>query len=174
MPAWLVAYQRLNDVVQALVTILAMAIVAFVVAALFGGSVVRYFTGIGYDWVLELPPQLLPWLVFPMTGVLLRRDQHVTVDVLPAYVEAPYLVYVRIFAFSVSALGCAIFTYAGTDALIFFIGLGQMAQTEISFPLWYLYLSFPVGFGLAANFCLEALLLELHARHVRRSLPLSE
>lgn len=174
MPAWLGVYQRINDVLQATIVALSMAIVAFFVVALFGGSVVRYFTGTGYDWVLELPPQLMPWLVFPMIGVLLRRDRHVTVDVLPAYVHAPYLLYVRLFAFTVSALGCLLFAYAGVDALIFFIDLGQTATTEISFPLWYLYLSFPVGFALAANFCLEALLLELHNRHVRRSLPLTE
>ena len=45
----------------------------------------------------------------------------------------------------------------------FFRQLNEMSTTEISYPVWYLYLSFPVGFALAANFCLDALLREFVA-----------
>ena len=167
-------YGRINDAISRCIIWLAQAIVAFVVLALFGGSVVRYFTGTGYDWVLELPPQLMPWLVFPMIGVLLRREQHVTVDALPAFLSGSKLAALRLFALAVSLFGCLFFAYAGADALAFFIELGQVAQTEISFPLWYLYLSFPFGFALAANFCLEALLHQYLAGDGAHPAPLTE
>jgi TRAP-type C4-dicarboxylate transport system permease small subunit len=47
---------------------------------------------------------------------------------------------------------------------MFFRQLGQMSTTEIEFPLWVLYTSYPLGFALAANFALESLLLELAGR----------
>jgi TRAP-type C4-dicarboxylate transport system permease small subunit len=49
----------------------------------------------------------------------------------------------------------------GVKTVLFFRQLGQVSTTEIEFPLWVLYTSYPLGFLFAANFALESLLCEL-------------
>lgn len=158
------AYHRFNDYLASAITWFAIAILALVVLVLIYGAVSRYTTGMGYDWVLDMPPRAMPWLVFPMVGVLLRKNGHVTVDVLPTLIARRYLTLLRATGLTISLAACVAFAMAGTEAVQFFQRLNQMSTTEIRYPIWYLYLSFPVGFILAANFCLDALLTELTGR----------
>ena len=53
------------------------------------------------------------------------------------------------------------FAVFGVRTVLFFRQLGQVSTTEFEFPLWMLYALYPIGFALAANFCLESLLREL-------------
>lgn len=155
------AYRKLNDVLAMIVTVWCSLIVAFCVLALFGGAVTRYVTGTGYAWVLELPPELLPWLVFPMAGVLLRTDRHIAVDIAPSLLTGARLNALRLVIMLISLIGCLIFVYAGYEAVSYFHQSGQVTTTEIRIPVWLLHLAFPVGFALAANFCLEGLITAL-------------
>lgn len=156
-------YRRINDALALIVTIWSSAIVAFFVLALFGGALTRYLTGTGYAWVLELPPELMPWLVFPMAGVLLRSDRHIAVDVAPALLSGTRLAALRLVIMLISLVGCAIFVNAGYEAVDYFHASGQVTTTEVRIPVWWLHLAFPVGFALAANFCLEGSLRALFA-----------
>ena len=61
----------------------------------------------------------------------------------------------------------AVMAWFGYRTTQFFANLGQLSTTEIEFPLWYLYVSYPVGMLLAASFCLESLLGELAGRRRR-------
>ena len=78
----------LNDAIAKVITALGIAIIAFSVLALTGGAVTRYFTGLGFDWIMDLPPVMMPWMVFLMVGVLLRSRSHITVDFVPRYLSA--------------------------------------------------------------------------------------
>ena len=46
----------------------AMTIVAIMVMALSLSAITRFISGTGYDWLIELPPVLVCWLVFPLLG----------------------------------------------------------------------------------------------------------
>ncbi|MBM3567437.1 MAG: TRAP transporter small permease subunit [Alphaproteobacteria bacterium] len=148
----------INDVLERVVRGLGGALIAVILFALFASAATRYVTGIGYDWLTELPPQLLPWIVFPMIGVLLRHDGHVTVDVLPHFLHGRNLTRLRAVVFAFSTLACLAFAIFGVDAVGFYQRLGQRTATEVEIPLWLLYLSFPIGFFMAASFTGEALL----------------
>ena len=56
-----------------------------------------------------------------------------------------------------------VFLIAGMDAVILFRELGQVIELEFDLPYWYVYLSFPVGFGILALFAIELLLTDLMA-----------
>jgi TRAP-type C4-dicarboxylate transport system permease small subunit len=163
------AYARLNDRLAAAITAVASALMMIIVVAPFAAAVIRYWTGQGYDWLAELPPQLLPWVVFPLVGVLLRKERHIAVDVLPHFLEGRGLAVLRAIVMAISLAGCVLFAVYGAIAVRFFAQLGQISTTEIEFPLWWLYVSYPLGFALAANFCLEALL-----RHISGDAPVRD
>jgi TRAP-type C4-dicarboxylate transport system permease small subunit len=158
------AYARFNDVLAAVIVSIASALMLVIVLAPFVAAVVRYWTGQGYDWLAELPPQLLPWVVFPLVGVLLRRERHIAVDVLPHFLDGARLRWLRTSVMAISLAGCLVFAIFGVSAVRFFARLGQISTTEIEFPLWWLYVSYPLGFALAANFCLEAMLQQIAGR----------
>ena len=48
-----------------------------------------------------------------------------------------------------------IFFKAGMEATMLYFNLGQMMELEIDVPIWWMYLSFPVGFIILALFSLE-------------------
>jgi TRAP-type C4-dicarboxylate transport system permease small subunit len=151
----------LNDFIARVAMAVAMIIIAITVVALFGGAITRYLTGIGYDWVLEFPPMMVPWLVFPLLGVLLRRGQHIGVDFLPGKLSVRGSQVLRLTCNIIAFLAALTFFYAGLDAVSLFKMLGQVTEMEFEFPIWYMYLSFPVGFALLASFSFELVLMNI-------------
>ena len=140
---------------------LGAAIVGFAVIALFSGAVERYVSGMGYTWLNDLPPMLMPWAVFPILGVLIRSDRHIMVEVLPTLLRGRARNVLRLTVFSICLVTALIFCWAGGEAVMFFRNLGEVTESEIEIPVWTMYLSFPVGFALLANFSLEAVLKEV-------------
>lgn len=166
-------YRKVNDAIEWLIVAFTGAIILVIVALPFISTVVRYITGEGYTWLAESPPQLVPWVVFPLVGVLLRHDEHIAVDVMPHYLKGRALAWLRALVLGISLVGVTAFAIFGVRTVLFFRQLGQMSTTEFEFPLWMLYVSYPLGFILAANFCLEAMLRELAgSRGRRRMAPL--
>ncbi|MGE0798626.1 MAG: TRAP transporter small permease [Lautropia sp.] len=160
-------YRRVNDLIEQVIVVLAAAMVAIIVVLPFLGFAVRGLTGEGYTFLAETPPQLVPWAVFPMIGVLLRRDGHIAVDMMQHALSGRSLTLLRIVVMALSLAGVAVMAYYGARTTAFFARLGQLSTTEIEFPLWYLYLSYPIGLLLAANFCLESLIGEVLGRRPR-------
>lgn len=154
-------YRRLNDALAAAIVGIAGAMVAVMALAPGLAALLRLTTGHGYDLLAELPPQLVPWIVFPMIGVLLRRERHINVDVVPHFLGGRALDLLRIMVAAISLGGCLVFAFYGVEAVGFYQRLGQTSTTEFEFPLWWLYVSYPIGFFLAANFCCEMVLRRL-------------
>ncbi len=168
MSAFYDAYRRLNDWVEAAIVVLACAVAAIVVLLPFVGVTVRLLTGEGYSFLAETAPQLVPWMVFPMLGVLLRRDSHIAVDMLPHYLSGGALTALRVLVLAICVAATAAMGWFGAQTTAFFARLGQLSTTEVEFPLWYLYVSYPIGLFLAASFALESLIGEALGRRVRR------
>jgi len=168
---FLEAYRRVNDALESLIVAFTGGVVVLIVALPFVAAVVRFGTGEGYTWLAESPPQLVPWVVFPLLGVLLRHDRHIAVDVLPHFLTGRRLAVLRLTVLAICLVSCLAFAAFGTRTVLFFRQLGQMSTTEFEFPLWVLYMSYPIGFLLAANFCLEALLREARGQRAAAQTP---
>jgi TRAP-type C4-dicarboxylate transport system permease small subunit len=161
-------YRRFNDLLEWVIVALASLMIAVIVMLPFVGVAVRLITGEGYSFLAETAPQLVPWAVFPMIGVLLRRDSHIAVDMLPHFLKGGAATALRVLVLLLCALGTAAMAWYGARTTAFFANLGQLSTTEIEFPLWYLYVSYPIGLMLAANFCIESLIGEALGRRPRR------
>ena len=140
---------------------LGIIVVAIMVVALTASAATRYLTGTGYDWLIELPPMLIPWLVFPLLGPLLKAGAHITVDVTASYVGPVARRWLRLASFLITFLAACVFLEASFDAVALFRQLGQVVELEIEFPIWYLYAAFPTGFVILALFALELFLTDL-------------
>lgn len=149
---------RINNVIERVVIALGALIVAAMVLIVFGGAVTRYITGAGFGFVVELPPMLMPWLVFPLAGVLMRGGTHITVDFLPEKLGTGGLRVLRAVIALIAIGAGATFVVAGWYATSLFRDIGQVTEMEWEFPIWYIYLSFPVGFAILISFALENLL----------------
>ena len=147
-----------NETLARASTVIAIVIVGIMVAALTASAVTRFISGTGYDWLIELPPALVPWLVFPLLGPLLRAGEHIQVDMLPALLGRRAGLYLRLVCYAITLGGAIIFLLAGAEAVSLFRRLGQLMELEIEIPIWWMYLAFPVGFAMLALFSIELII----------------
>lgn len=158
MTAILSVFRAVNRLLEAVTAVTSSALTAVMVLALTLSAVTRYVSGTGYDWFIELPPALVPWMVFPLLGPLLRSGAHIQVDLLPNMLPARALLVLRLFVYAVMLAGAVIFFLAGNEAVALFRRLGQLMELEIELPIWWMYLAFPAGFAILALFAAELLL----------------
>ena len=150
--------RTINHILEISASILASTIAGVMVLALTASAITRYISGTGYDWFIELPPALVPWLVFPLLGPLLRSGAHIQVDLMPNLLTGQKLLLMRLFVFSIMLVGAVIFFIAGNEAVALFRRLGQLMELEIELPIWWMYLAFPTGFAILFLFALELFL----------------
>lgn len=146
---------KLNNFLAKVSYLVGIIIVAIMVMALSLSAITRYVSGTGYDWLIELPPVLICWLVFPLLGPLLRQGNHIQVDFLTSIISTKQAKYLKIMMNLTAFIASLIFFKAGMEATMLYFNLGQMMELEIDIPIWWMYLSFPVGFIILALFSLE-------------------
>ena len=146
---------KLNNFLAKASYLVGIIIVAIMVMALSLSAITRYVSGTGYDWLIELPPVLICWLVFPLLGPLLREGNHIQVDFLTSVISTKQAKYLKIMMNLTAFIASLIFFKAGMEATMLYFNLGQMMELEIDIPIWWMYLSFPVGFIILALFSLE-------------------
>ena len=168
LKAALARISKFNEWLEKAVYMLAIFIVANMVLALFLSALVRYLSGTGYDWFIELPPILTSWLVFPLLGPLLKSGSHIKVDVLNNTLSSQNLSLLRLVISLIALVASIVFFMAGIEATSLYFKLGQVMELEIEIPIWWVYLAFPTGFLIMAIFALELVLSELLALLNRR------
>ena len=161
LKAALACISKFNEWLEKAVYLLAIFIIANMVLALFLSALVRYLSGTGYDWFIELPPILTSWLVFPLLGPLLRSGSHIKVDILNNTLSPQNLSLLRLAISFIALIASIVFLMAGIEATSLYFKLGQVMELEIEIPIWWVYLAFPSGFAIMAIFALELVLSEL-------------
>ena len=152
-----------NDRLEKAIYLLAMFLVANMVLALFLRALIRYLSGTGYDWFIELPPILTSWLVFPLLGPLLKSGSHIKVDILNNVLNSRQLSMLRLVIATIALFASIVFLVAGIEATSLYFKLGQVMELEIEIPIWWVYLAFPTGFGILTLFAIELILVEFLA-----------
>ncbi len=145
----------LNNFLAKVSYFIGILIVAIMVMALSLSAITRYISGTGYDWLIELPPVLVCWLVFPLLGPLLREGNHIQVDFLASLTSSRQAKILKLLMNLTALTASLVFFKAGVEATFLYFNLGQMMELEIDIPIWWMYLSFPVGFLILALFALE-------------------
>jgi TRAP-type C4-dicarboxylate transport system permease small subunit len=154
-------YQKTTAILQTVILAYAALLVGLDVLFIFLEAMGRYVFGSSRAFMEELPRLLLPFIVFPMMGVLLRLKKHIGVDLLPERLSGKAKALLLIIVYAIVLLVSIQFFLAGIIAVKYFYQMGFETQTEITFPAWVTYLPFPVGFGLLALFAIELIWQEL-------------
>ena len=149
------ALRAINNLLAKAAISLAMFIVFLMVAALALSATTRFITGTGFAWFIELPPVMVSWLVFPLLGPLLKQGQHIKVDFLTPILSDKYKKILFLIVNLIAFISACVFFKAGLDATIMYYNLGQVMEIEISIPIWWMFLAFPVGFLILALSSLE-------------------
>lgn len=152
---------RLNAGVERLAKVVGALGIAFAVSGLAAGALLRFTIGSDSDLLIDLPPKLMPWLVMLMLAPLARRGLHVTVDLLPTLLAPRWLPALRMLVWIVVGTASVVIALGSAGAVLFFARMGETAELSVEIPLWWFYLSFPVGFALLAVVALEMLLREI-------------
>jgi TRAP-type C4-dicarboxylate transport system permease small subunit len=152
----------LNNFLAKVSYFIGILIVAIMVMALSLSAITRYISGTGYDWLIELPPVLVCWLVFPLLGPLLREGNHIQVDFLASLTSSRQAKILKLLMNLTALIASLVFFKAGVEATFLYFNLGQMMELEIDIPIWWMYLSFPVGFIILALFALELTFQEIY------------
>jgi TRAP-type C4-dicarboxylate transport system permease small subunit len=151
-------FRLINGALEKVTAVTSSTIAGIMILALTLSAVTRYVSGTGYDWFIELPPALVPWMVFPLLGPLLRSGAHIQVDLLPNLLTSRGLLILKVFVYATMLAGAVIFFLAGNEAVALFRRLGQLMELEIELPIWWMYLAFPTGFAILALFAFELIL----------------
>ena len=154
--------RNINAFLERAAFAIGMVIVAIIVLALFLSAVTRFISGNGYDWLIELPPVLICWLVFPLLGPLLRKRQHINVNVLGLYISNRWKTLARFVNSLIAFVAAGIFLKAGYDATLLYYRMGQILEIELEIPVWWMYLAFPTGFLILLLFSFELLVSDLY------------
>ena len=154
-------YQKIIELMSKIILTLAAIVIGWDVLSIFLEAVGRYVVGSSRAFMEELPRLLVPFIVFPMMGVLLRLKKHVNVEILPERLKGKSRSLLFIVVYSVVIAVAIQFLIAGIIAVQRYYQLGYETHTEIVFKLWVTYLPFPIGFGLLILFAVESLWSEL-------------
>lgn len=152
-----------NTLIARCVVALAIMIMALLLLAMATSAVTRHLSGWDYGWLIELPPALIPWLVFLLLGPLFRSGSHIQMDFLPALLSENYRQILRLISSMIAFIASIIFIIAGIEAIDLFRSFDQMMDLQIEIPIWMAYLAFPTGFTILASFALEAALTSVQA-----------
>lgn len=158
MRSFLSTLQKINNAIYQVAVVVSAILLGFAVLVVSGGGITRYVTGRGFSMVQELPPMLMPWIVFPLAGALIRTGAHITVDLLPTLLDARMKRVLNAALAVIALIAGFVFCTAGMEAVDLFWLTGQVTEMEVEFPIWWIYLSFPVGFAILMLAALEALL----------------
>ena len=154
-------YRRITQVLFKVIMSLAAVIVGLDVLSIFLEAVGRYVVGSSRAFMEELPRLMVPFVVFPMMGVLLKIKKHISVDILPEKITGKARSLLMIVVYSVVVAVSIQFFMAGILAVKYYHEMGFETHTEIIFKLWVTYLPFPIGFGLLILFAIELVWEEL-------------
>jgi TRAP-type C4-dicarboxylate transport system permease small subunit len=148
-------WSRVSHFIEKVLIGVACFILAGTTLSLSAEAVGRTLFNRTWGFMEELPSLFMPYLVFLLLGVALKRNLHVTVDLLPASLQGrAKAVLDAIIYFATGAGSCVLF-YAAMLGVRGFYQMGFRTTTEIAFPIWIFYLSLVLGYGLLIFFAAE-------------------
>jgi C4-dicarboxylate transporter DctQ subunit len=154
---------RLCDGLEKIITNLS-ALLVIIITSLIGIEVVgRYFFNKSYGFLEDFSRWMMVWISFLSAGVLLRKDQHVRIDVL----EIVFRPLVKNIMKLLSLIACLItgiwFSWAGTLTCIRAYRSLEMDISVLDVPLYIIRLALPIGMCCLVIFSIELLVINFKA-----------
>lgn len=107
--------------------------------------IMRYFLNRPQFWVGELAEYALLYITFTGTAWVLKRNSHVKIDILNAFLSPKHIIILGFVANIIGILVCAVLTYYGTKVTWDHFERGIYNPTLMEFPKGPLLMVIPVG-----------------------------
>lgn len=148
-------WSRVSHFLEKVLMAVACIILAATTLSLSAEALARTFFSRTWGLMEELPSLFMPYLVFLLLGVALKRNLHVSVDLLPALLKGRAKTVIEAVIHLATGVGSCFLLYGAMLGVKGFYQMGLGTTTEIAFPLWIFYLSLVIGFGLLVLFAAE-------------------
>jgi C4-dicarboxylate transporter DctQ subunit len=148
-------WSRMSHFLEKVLMAVACIILAGTTLSLSAEALARTFFSRTWGLMEELPSLFMPYLVFLLLGVALKRNLHVSVDLLPAFLKGRAKAALEAIISLAAGVGSCFLLYGAMLGVKGFYQMGLRTTTEIAFPLWVFYLSLVIGFGLLVLFAAE-------------------
>lgn len=126
------------------------SVVAFFLATLLiFMNVVLRFIGHGTTWSEELIRYLIIWLTFIGSSICVRKNEHVSVDLLPEFLPEFWKKILFIVVNVIAIIFLLFITKYSIDLIAFSVQTGQISPA-LGIPMFTVYLILPIGFILMA------------------------
>jgi len=150
--AW---WNRLNNFLEKVLMAVACIILAGATLSLSAEAFGRTLFSRTWGLMEELPALFMPYVVFLLLGVALKRNLHVSVDLLPTFLKGRAKAILMAIIYLVIGMGSCLLLFGALLGVRGFYQMGFKTTTEIAFPIWIFYLSLVLGFGLLILFSAE-------------------
>jgi C4-dicarboxylate transporter, DctQ subunit len=148
-------WSRVSHFLEKVLIAVACIILAGTTLSLSAEAVTRALFSRTWGLMEELPSLFMSYLVFLLLGVALKRNLHVSVDLLPAFLNGRAKTVLDAVIYLATGIGSCILLYGAMLGVKGFYQMGLKTTMEIAFPLWVFYLALVIGFGLLVLFAAE-------------------
>ena len=107
--------------------------------------IMRYFLNKPQFWVGELAEYALLYITFTGTAWVLKRDSHVKIDILYAFLRQRHIHILGLVSSIIGIFICAVLTYYGTKVTLDHFERGIYNPTLMEFPKGPLLIIIPIG-----------------------------
>jgi TRAP-type C4-dicarboxylate transport system permease small subunit len=145
MMAWL---KKLNNILEKVFLAVACIILAGTTLGLSAEALGRTIFNRTWGFMEELPALFMPYMVFLLLGVALKRGVHISMDLLPTFLKGRAKAILTVLIYLAVTLGSCFLLYGALLGVRGFYRMGFTTTTEIVFPIWIFYLSLVIGFAL--------------------------
>lgn len=109
--------------------------------------ILRYFFNYSISWSEEVSLLMIVWFIFIGCSVTAKEDGHISMEILENILPKKGKMVSVIIVNIINVIFCGIIIYAGIGMVRNAIELNSLA-TSINMPLWFTYVSVPVGMTL--------------------------
>ena len=145
----------MSHILEKVLVAVACVILAGTTLSLSAEALSRTFFNRTWGLMEEMPSLFMPYLVFLLLGVALKRNLHVAVDLLPTFLKGRAKAILMPIIYLAIGMASCLLLYGAMLGVRGFYQMGLKTTTEIAFPIWIFYLSLVIGFGLLIFFAAE-------------------
>ena len=141
-----VAFGRLYNALALIAALILLAMVMLVTADI----LLRNVSNVGFPWANEVSEYALYLMTLLTAPWLLRRGQHVRLDIILTLVPARVAWLMEILADTIGFIVCAVMVRYGVTMVTESLRLNSITIKNLVFPEWWLLAPLPVVFALLA------------------------
>ena len=146
MPRLSTLLARLFDMLATIAALILLAMVTLVTADI----ILRNTLGIGFAWSNEVTEYALYLITLLTAPWLLRRGQHVRIDMILVIVPARFAWMMEALADIIGLAACLVLVWYGAVMTAQSARLGSLTIKNLVFPEWWLLAPLPICFALLA------------------------